>query len=88
VPRADRLSIVALMVGQGLRRAFVGAAIGLTAALAAGRVLQSLLCETPAIDLRSHGAAVALVLVVAVTAAWLPAARAATVNPVTALRDD
>jgi putative ABC transport system permease protein len=75
-----------LTVGQGVRIAALGAAIGALAALAGGRVLSSLLYGvSPRDPLVLFGAA-AVLLVVAAVASYLPALRAAKVDPVVALR--
>ena len=85
---AGRQSIVVMVLGQGVRRALIGAVAGLMGAIGAARVLQSLLYETAAIDVRSYAAAVAMILITAALAASVPAARAARVNPITALREE
>jgi putative ABC transport system permease protein len=84
---AGRRTIVTMIVGKGLRLAVLGASAGVAGAAATARVLQTLLYETAAIDAPSYAAVAAFVLLVAVTAAWLPARRAAAVMPVTALRE-
>ncbi|PYJ96780.1 MAG: hypothetical protein DME23_18900 [Verrucomicrobia bacterium] len=77
--------VIRLVLGQGLVLVAVGGVIGITVALASGRVLRDLfgLSSTdPATFI-----AVALVLgAVALFACWLPARRAARVNPIEALR--
>ena len=85
---ADRRSIVRMILGKGVRLALAGAAVGVAGAAAAARVLQSLLYETAALNAPSYAAAAVLVLLVAATAAWVPALRAARVSPMTALRED
>ena len=77
----DVLSSGGMLVVSGL-------IIGLLAALAAGRLVRSLLAEVPAHDPMTF-AAVALVLgVVGLLAAWIPARRAARVDPMVALREE
>ena len=85
---AGRQTIVAMILGKGVRLAIAGAIVGVAGAAAAARVLQSLLYETAAVNAPSYAAAAAFVLLVAAIAAWVPARRAAGVNPMTALRDD
>jgi predicted permease len=83
---AQRGDVLGLTVGQGVRIAALGAGIGAVAALAGGRVLSSLLYGvSPRDPLVLFGAA-ALLLVVAAVASYLPARRAAKVDPVVALR--
>ena len=62
--------------------------IGLVGAFAATRLLNSLLFGVGAWDLITFGAIVILLTVVAFLAAWLPARRAANVNPIIALRSE
>ena len=85
---ADRRSIVRMILGNGMRLALVGAAVGVAGAASSARVLQSLLYDTAALSAPSYAAAALLVLVVAATAACLPALRAARISPMTALRED
>jgi len=83
---ARRGNVLALMVGQGVRIAALGAGIGALAALAGGRVLSSLLYGvSPRDPVVLLGAAV-IPLVVAAVASYVPARRAAKVDPVVALR--
>jgi predicted permease len=75
-----------MVVKQGLWLAGLGVGIGLLAAVALSRVMSSLLFGVSAIDPLTY-AAVALTLVgVATLASWIPARRAAGVDPATALR--
>jgi predicted permease len=79
-------NVLGLMVGQGVKIAALGAGIGALAALAGGRVLGSLLYGvSPRDPLVLLGAAV-IPLVVAAVASYVPARRAAKVDPVVALR--
>jgi len=83
---ARRGNVLGLMVGQGVKIAALGAGIGAVAALAGGRVLNSLLYGvSPRDPLVLLGAAV-IPLVVAAIASYVPARRAAKVDPVLALR--
>ena len=74
------------VVGRALVLAFAGAAAGAVGALALSRVLESLLYGVSAADPRAFAAAAALQVAVAAAAAWLPARRAAKVEPMEALR--
>jgi len=73
-----------------LRRALVivavGAIIGIGASVAVTRTLTSFLFEVTPTDPLAIGGVTALLMVVAITAAWLPARRAARTDPVEALR--
>ena len=61
---------------------------GLAGAWLASRVASSLLYESEAIDLLTAAGVVAILGMVAIVAAWIPARRAAMVNPIVALRVD
>jgi len=78
--------VVRNVLGDGLRLAAIGIAIGLAAALAAGRILASLLFGTRAADPFTLGAAALIFLTTALLAALVPAARASRTDPLRALR--
>jgi putative ABC transport system permease protein len=80
--------IVAMVLGDGLRRTALGLAVGLVGAWAAGRALRTLLYGVRANDLGIYAAVVALLAAVTVAACLLPAWRAARVDPLLALRAD
>jgi putative ABC transport system permease protein len=82
--RVDR--VVRLVVGQGLRLASLGVVIGVVAALVLGRLIASLLFGVGAHDLLTFTGVVALLLASAFFACWIPARRAARVDPVIALQ--
>ncbi len=77
-----------MVSGQAATLAGAGAAIGLGAALAEGRILRSLLFEVSPTDPATLAAAVLVLLLVAALAAWLPARRATRVDPATTLRSE
>jgi predicted permease len=85
---ADRANVVRLVVGRGLRLAGAGLAIGLVLSAAVTRFASFLLYGTSPLDPPTFAAVAALLLTVALVAAWSPAARAAAVEPVRALRED
>ncbi len=80
--------IVALMVRQGLAPVATGLALGVACALALMRVLASRLYGVEPHDVASFAATVALILAIAALAAWLPARRAARVEPMVVLRSE
>jgi len=75
-----------MIVGQAMRVAGAGIAIGVVAALALSRALRTLLFELSPTDPATFLAIVALLAAVSLLACWLPARRAAGVRPVEALR--
>jgi putative ABC transport system permease protein len=77
-----------LVIGEGLRLAAIGAAIGTVGALIAARWLGDLLFDTRASDAPSFIGAALLLLVAALVASALPAWRAARANPAEGLRDN
>jgi putative ABC transport system permease protein len=83
---ADAARVMRLVLGEGLRLAVAGAAIGLAAATAIVRLLQGLLNGVAEPDLRVFAAAGAMMLIVAGAAALVPARRAGAVDPVVVLR--
>ena len=83
---ATRSSVLRLVVGQGVSLAVVGVALGLAGALAATRVLRSLLFGVEPSDPVTLLVIVALLVVSVVIASWIPARRAASVHPSDALR--
>ena len=78
--------IFGLIIGGGLRLTLVGVVLGLGGALALARTLRAIAPELAGNDPLLVAAVVSLLLAVAIVACWLPARRAARVNPVIALR--
>ncbi len=83
---AGKNSIFRLVVGQAMTIVAISLALGLVGALAATRLLNSLLYGVGASDPVTFIAIVLLVSAVAFVAAWLPARRATRVDPIIALR--
>ena len=75
-----------LVMRQGMGPVVAGWAAGLIGALAVGRLVRSLLFDTGATDLATLAGVSAVVLLVAVTACYLPARRATRFDPMEALR--
>ncbi|HUL52703.1 MAG TPA: hypothetical protein VLT83_04750, partial [Opitutaceae bacterium] len=71
---------------EGLGRAGAGIVAGLLVAAALSRLMASLLFEVRPVDPTVYTAGALLLFTVAAVASWLPARRAATVDPVIALR--
>jgi len=85
---ADRRSVLRLVLGEGLRLTLVGTAIGLLAALGAARLVQGLLYDVRAVDPVAFTLVPATLLAVAALAVYLPARRAAAVDPIRALKSE
>ncbi len=85
---ADGSRVVALVLGNGLRLASIGAAIGVVAALGAARVLRSVLVGVAPADAGLLAIGVAVMMVVSALAAFLPARRAAAIDPIVVLRNE
>lgn len=85
---AARTSVVWLVLREALLLAGAGLAVGILLVLAAGRVLSSLLFGVSPTDPATVLATLLLMLMVAVVAAYVPARRAAQVDPATALRQE
>ena len=81
-------ALVGLVMRQAAVLAVVGVAIGVGAALASGRVLSSLLFGVTPRDAVSITAAAVTLGITALFAAWIPARRAAAVDPIKALRTE
>jgi putative ABC transport system permease protein len=84
---ASRRDVVRLVVGQGAVIAALGGAAGVAAALAATRVLRSMLYDVVPSDPTTFAAIVAILGIAVVAASWLPARRAASIQPTEALRE-
>jgi ABC-type antimicrobial peptide transport system permease subunit len=83
---AEPRQLRGLMLGEGLRQASIGVAIGLAGAVVLTRLMQALLFEvTPTDPLTFAGVAV-LLLTVAALACYIPARRATKVDPVAIMR--
>jgi putative ABC transport system permease protein len=83
---AQPLSVLGLVVRQALMLVGAGVGIGVLAALAVSRLLVSLLVGLPSYDLVTFTCVSALMLAVALLACYIPARRAAGVDPMVALR--
>ena len=75
------------MVSQGVKPAAIGLAIGILASLIVTRVLSGLLFEVSSTDPVTFAGVSALLVAVTVLASYLPARRAASVDPQKALRE-
>jgi len=80
--------IVRVILSEGLRLALVGIALGLAGAVVAGRLTRSLVVDVNPSDPRMLALVAFVMLTVAAVAAFLPARRASTVDPVVVLRQE
>jgi putative ABC transport system permease protein len=85
---ADRARIRHLVLRQGIVPVAAGIAAGLAASALAGRFASAFLRGVGPRDPLTHAAVAALLAAVAFAATWLPARRAASVDPIRALRED
>src|ERR1039457_5404150 len=83
---AERRDVLAMVLRQAAVLAGAGLAAGLAASLALTRFLATLLFEVRATDLATLATIAALLAAVALAASYLPARRAASVDPTVALR--
>jgi putative ABC transport system permease protein len=83
---AQRRDVLKLVVARGMTLTLIGAGIGLGAALALTRLMQTLLFEVSATDPLTFVTLAVLLSVVAFVACYLPAGRATKVDPMIALR--
>ncbi|HYL72624.1 MAG TPA: ABC transporter permease [Bryobacteraceae bacterium] len=83
---AQRSEIVGLVLGQGLRLALIGIALGIGGAFGLSRILAGFLFGVGATDALTYVAVAGLLLLVAMLACYIPARRAMQVDPMIALR--
>ena len=78
--------ILAFVLRQGMTLTFLGVVVGLAGAIGAGRGIATLLFGVSPLDPVTYFGVVALLLVVSAVACWVPARRAAQVDPASTLR--
>jgi putative ABC transport system permease protein len=83
---AQTVDVVRMVVSQGMMMALAGGVVGIGVALATTRVLATLLYEVKASDPLTFAGIVAVLVAAVVAASWIPARRAARVQPIEALR--
>jgi predicted permease len=85
---AQRRSILAMVLKQGLRLAFLGVCIGAALSLAAGRTLQALLAGVSPTDVVTFSGAVGLAILMTGVGSLLPALQATRVDPLQVIRSE
>ena len=85
---APRLSILTLVVGEGLKLSAAGIVAGVGGALAITRVMASMLVGVTPTDPITFGAIVVLFAMIALAASWIPALRASGLDPLNAIREE
>jgi len=85
---ADRLTVLRQILREGLGVALIGVAVGLLAALALSRIMADYVYGIKATDPLTYAAATLVLVLVAMAACYIPARRAASVNPMQALRNE
>jgi predicted permease len=85
---AERGAVMRMVLGRGLRTAALGAGLGLVASLGTMRLLSAMLYGVKPYDPVSLLGSSAAVILMAIAASYLPARRAARVEPMTALRHE
>ena len=85
---AERSSVVAQVMKQGLLLTIIGSVIGLAGVLGLNRLVASLLFGVQPTDATTLAAVIGMIVLVAAIACWLPAWRASRLDPNVVLRED
>jgi ABC-type antimicrobial peptide transport system permease subunit len=85
---ARSIEVAGLVLRDALRVVVLGVVAGVGAAFGATRMIHSLLFEASASDLETTSVVLGVLVLVTLAAAYLPARRAARVDPITALRNE
>ena len=85
---AERRRVILQVLNEGMLAAGAGVALGLVGAYFVGRAMQGMWFDVGAIDPLAFGAVALVLIVAALLACLIPARRAASVDPLTALRKD
>ena len=85
---AEPTSVLQLVVGEGLKVGLIGIAIGLIGALMAGRALSSIVYGLSVRDPETFVIVTIALILITVTACFIPARRASKVDPMVALRSE
>jgi putative ABC transport system permease protein len=85
---ASRGKVVSLILNEGIVLAFIGLGVGAIGAYFVGRAMQSGLYGIGSLDLTAITAVATVLFAAALLASWIPARRAASINPLEALRGE
>jgi putative ABC transport system permease protein len=85
---AEPAKVFQLVVSQGFRLSAIGIACGLIAAIGLTRLMKAMLIGVGATDPATYASMVLLFLLIAALSSWIPARRAASLDPVKALREE
>jgi putative ABC transport system permease protein len=85
---ATRVSVAQLVLRQGSVLVGAGLGIGLVLAFATGRLIKSFLYQVQPLDMGTYAAVVLALAVIGLTASLLPTRKAASIEPMDALRED
>ena len=85
---ADRLSVIGLVMKQGLQATVIGVVVGVAGAVGVNRLMATLLFGVRPTDPATFAAVISTIALVAAVASWLPAWRASRVDPNVVLRAD
>ena len=85
---AQARDILKLVIGQAILLTLIGIAVGVAAAIALTRLMESLLFEVSATDPLTFGVISGVLTGVALAACFVPARRAARIDPIIALRHE
>jgi len=80
--------VAGLVIAQGMKPTLIGAAIGLAAALAMGRIAASMIYGVSVRDMATFAAATVVIVLIAFAASLIPALRATRVDPLTVLHEE
>jgi ABC-type antimicrobial peptide transport system permease subunit len=83
---AQRMDVIRMILGQGVRLALIGVAIGVVAAFVLTRLMASQLFQVSATDPLTFIGVAGMLVLVAIAACYIPARRASKVDPMVALR--
>jgi hypothetical protein len=85
---AEASTVLRMILARGLKMTACGGAIGLAGGLAVSQLIRGFLYGVTATDPLTFAAVIVLVFIVGTAAAFVPAVRAARLNPLAALRDE